>query len=75
MRRMAVDLPAPLWPVRNANSPFATWNDTLWRAAPVLGYDFVTSVNLITSEKIESGEKTERLVKSLRLVRFVRLVR
>ena len=37
MSLSAVDLPAPLWPVTNANSPFWTWKDASLSAAPVLG--------------------------------------
>ena len=49
--RIAVDFPAPLWPVRKANSPFRTWKETFWRAAPLLGYSRVTAVNLITGAR------------------------
>src|SRR6185437_11420106 len=49
-----VDLPAPLGPVRKANSPLATLNDALLRATPVRGYSFVTCEKRITGWLLET---------------------
>src|SRR2546422_5992521 len=56
-----VDLPAPEWPVRNTNSPFAMWNDTSFRASPPLGKD--VSFHIARSE-----EHTSELQSRLHLV-------
>src|SRR6185312_9973017 len=50
-----VDLPAPLGPVRNANSPLATVNEALLRATPLRGYSLVTCEKRITGWLLEAG--------------------
>jgi hypothetical protein len=47
-----VDFPAPLGPVRNANSPFAMWNETSFNARPVRGYSLMTWENRIIWRRI-----------------------
>ncbi len=49
MSRRIVDFPAPLGPVRNANSPLFTRKVTSLSATPVRGYSFVTRVKRIIS--------------------------
>jgi hypothetical protein len=48
IRRRIVLFPAPDGPVRNANSPFARWNETSFKASPERGYSLYTLMSLIT---------------------------
>src|SRR2546427_5376096 len=57
-----VDLPAPEWPVRNTNSPFAMWNDTSFRASPPLGKALKTFVNLRSEEHTSELQSQSNLV-------------
>src|SRR3954468_2120786 len=48
-RRMSVDLPLPVEPTRNTNSPRRAVNETASTPASPLGYVFVTRENSITT--------------------------
>src|SRR5881628_3318249 len=49
---MTVDLPAPEWPVRNANSPLATWKETSLSARPPLeGLEDVRELDHLVSRQ------------------------